>query len=245
MSSTSLPAAPQERTLVLSIVEHPRQHQETRFTVTVCERNGLRAICHIRSLFGALLSLAPELSSAPISSGPMAGKDAVIPNWSLVSQLVRTLHDSGDEHSTAAANWLELAFAWAVEMSQKFQLAQERVEILDLLVQELIKLAKPLSAGIEGSQALNHWLNLVSTYEGRQELAPHIELAALRELAGSMAETVSIVNSWVAGTTAQEAASHALWRTGAQLRGLGYQFPDVPPPSQCPVACESTVEAKR
>lgn len=245
MSSTPLPAAPHEggprerrpheRTLVLRIVEHPRGQQETRFTVSVGETSGLRAICHVRPLPGALLSLASELSSAPLATG-----DA--PDWSTVGNLVRELLDAADENSQAAAKWLEIAFAWAVNMGQKLELAQERVEILDLLVQELIKLAKPLTIGVEGSTVWEHWLKLESTYEGRQEFAPHIELAGLRELARSMAETVAIVNSLLAGASPKEDASIALWRTERLLRALGYQLPAELPP--VPWA-ETTVEAQR
>lgn len=262
MSSTSLPAAPQdgpppartsheesalertvnertvtERTLVLRILEHSRPHQEPRFTISVCERSGLRAICHIRPLPGALLSLAPELSSVA-----MATNDA--PDWSAAAKLVRVLDESADENGRAAADWLETAFAWAIELGQKFRLAQDRIEILDLLVQEFIKLA-PLTAITEGQKVLDQWLQLVATYEGRQDLAPHIELTALREAAHSMAETVATMRAWLAGAAAPEGASIVLWRTESILRALGYQVPVAPTPPPWAAENQTTAEAQR
>src|SRR5690348_2443588 len=100
MGSTSIsrPGSPnREFHLSLHVLEHIHKGHAPRYTVSVWDGTldppGLRALCHVRPLGGAMLAIAREL----VPSDQTETEGFQYPQWSLVADLVQRLRNRKDD----------------------------------------------------------------------------------------------------------------------------------------------------
>src|SRR5260370_32266017 len=89
------------------VLEHRCEGRAPRYTIGVWEQTtqgaGLRAICHIRSLPGALLAITGELDKGTRPESV----EITYPRWSDIAALVKRLHNRAGTDCNSPAEMLE------------------------------------------------------------------------------------------------------------------------------------------
>src|SRR5205085_5115202 len=123
--------------LSLHVLEHVRKGRAPRYTVSVWDGTldppGLRALCHVRPLGGAMLAIAREL--APSDQTETETKAFQCPDWSLVADLVKRLRSRKDDpDSETAAEEIDDLFARLHNTTTDLECAMDRLTRLGSLV---------------------------------------------------------------------------------------------------------------
>lgn len=206
------------------ILQHQRENEAPRYTVSVWEESQLRAICHVSSLSGALLALSGELESTTPSQVPVIA----YPKWSDIRELVEKLRGRKDSDSVAAADDLE-------DLQCRLHNAVGNFEVL-------LDHATKIGAVLEEAAANSHcvgdpqwttvaipediWFRLLAVYRGKQESnSIYSELQLLREIAGITAQTIRTIENWLGHAGTRESAMDSLWRLARILQAAGYRIP--------------------
>ena len=233
MTRNNIPASAsgnREFDLHLHVLEHRCEGRAPRYTIGVWEQTtqgaGLRAICHIRSLPGALLAITGELDKGTRPESV----EITYPRWSDIAELVKRLHHRADTDCNSAADMLEDLHARLHNTIAELELTLERLAKLGTLVEEAAAKSQVVGAqdGCPKTMGLPQsvWFRLLAVYRDKQEgCRVYQELQALREVAGITAETLRTIDNWLGSASTREAAMEALWRLRRILEALGYTMP--------------------
>ncbi len=120
----SRPITSSNREVAFQVLRHVAGNDESpRYTIGVWEGPGLRAICHARSLAGALLALSAELE------GRREDERVTVsyPRWLEICGLVRRLEQRPDTDCIAAARYLENLQAQLLTTTAQLESARNHV----------------------------------------------------------------------------------------------------------------------
>ncbi len=223
-ATTTCRPAGSTREFNFHVMEHRRESEEPRFTVSVWENTLLRAVCHCRSLSGALLAISGELNDAV----PAEVSRMTYPKWSDIRELVEKLKKRRDADSDTAADHLEDLHARLHNAVGNYESLLERLTKFGALLEEAAAHSRSIGDPNWTAVAIpeDNWFGLLAVYRGKQEgNQVYRELQSLREIAGITAQTLRTIENWLGHAGTRESAMDALWRLARILEAAGHKIP--------------------
>ncbi len=223
-ATTTCRPARSTREFNFHVMEHQRGSEESRFTVSVWENTLLRAICHCRSLSGALLAISGELNGAVPPQVPRM----TYPKWSDIRDLVEKLKKRRDADSDSAADHLEDLHARLHNAVGNFESLLQRLTKFGVFLEEAAAHSRSIGDANWTAVAIpeDKWFGLLAVYRGKQEGNQAFrELHILREIAGITAQTLRTIENWLGHAGTRESAMDALWRLARILEAAGHKIP--------------------